>query len=93
MEKAGKQGEEGTESFDWNEKSYGTVGSSKSDRPAYDFLYGYPTTSLMSLNLLANTSEVHRVSWNTWLSYSARARCIRVCWRIWHSCSEPGWWD
>uniref|UniRef100_K1PIF1 Zinc finger protein 99 n=1 Tax=Magallana gigas TaxID=29159 RepID=K1PIF1_MAGGI len=59
-EKAGVHGGE-SESTDANEKLDGTgAGGSKTDRPAYDFLYGYPTTSLMSLNLLANTSEVHQ---------------------------------
>ncbi|XP_061180551.1 zinc finger protein 473 homolog [Saccostrea echinata] len=51
---------EDTDTSEGNEKPEGTGGGSKSERPAYDFLYGYPTTSLMSLNLLANTSEVHQ---------------------------------
>lgn len=57
VEKVSTHGEE-AETSESSEKTDGTV--SKIDRPAYDFLYGYPTTSLMSLNLLANTSEVHQ---------------------------------
>lgn len=58
-EKAGVYGGE-LELTDVNEKLDGIgVGGLKTDRSAYDFLYGYFIISFMFFNLLANTSEVY----------------------------------